>query len=319
MIAAMKRAAVALLLHGWGERAAHDGHIRRGRSRHLGKEHAEHRDHLRQPAANMTDQCERQVGDALPTTLAELISSPTRRKNGNGEQRLVVHAVEYLLQDRGERDVGEPRADEHAGHERERHRHAEVAEAEEAGRHYREDDRRAHGVPPRHLESTGRFLGLGLVVLEAVAQPVHDLLDGEKRDQRAGHRDRRVKRRDRRVRRQAKAAEPAHEVEVAEIDHAKRHREDDEPDDDFGGDAQPPVQRLGDRGEVQVVVAPRGRGEPEEDPVDEERRGHFLQPQPGMADGARHDVQADRDARSRTAPARRRPSGPARGRRARAT
>src|SRR5581483_5981026 len=37
----------------------------------------------------------------------------------------------------------------HAADQRERHRHAEIAEEQEAERHHREDDRRAHRSIPR--------------------------------------------------------------------------------------------------------------------------------------------------------------------------
>src|SRR5436305_12834101 len=42
-----------------------------------------------------------------------------------------------------------------------------------------------------------------------------------------------------------------------------------------------------------MVVAPRSGREPEEDPVDEERRGDFLQPKPRVPDRARDDIRAD--------------------------
>jgi hypothetical protein len=72
------------------------------------------------------------------------MSSPTRRRTDR-EQRLGIHAVKDLLHDGGERDVGKQRADEDPGHQRERHRHAEIAEEQEAERHHAENDGRTHG------------------------------------------------------------------------------------------------------------------------------------------------------------------------------
>ena len=69
------------------------------------------------------------------TTLAELISSPTSRKNGMASSASCIHAVEHFLDDRGERYIGNQRADENAGQQRKRHGHAEIAEEQETERH----------------------------------------------------------------------------------------------------------------------------------------------------------------------------------------
>ena len=47
---------------------------------------------------------------------------------------------------------------------------------------------------------------------------------------------------------------------------------------------------LGDGGQEQVIVAPRRDGAADEDAVDEECRGHFLQPQQRVAGFARDHV-----------------------------
>src|SRR5262249_45569016 len=70
------------------------------------------------------------------------------------QQRLGVDTVKDFLDDRGERDVGQDGADEHAGHQREWHGHAEIAEEQEADRHQRENDGGAHGRTPSLLPST---------------------------------------------------------------------------------------------------------------------------------------------------------------------
>ena len=71
--------------------------------------------------------------------------------------------------------------------------------------------------------------GFGVVAGEAVAPAIDELLDREQSDQRARKRDRRIKRSERGHRRPAEIAETGEEVEVAEIDHAERRAEDDEP------------------------------------------------------------------------------------------
>ena len=59
------------------------------------------------------------------TTLAELISSPTSRKNGMASSASESTPSNIFCTIAGEGDVGEGRADDHAGNQRERHRHAE--------------------------------------------------------------------------------------------------------------------------------------------------------------------------------------------------
>ena len=44
-----------------------------------------------------------------------------------------------------------------------------------------------------------------------------------------------------------------------------------------------------------MIVAPRRRGDADEDAVDEEGHRHLLQPQPGVADGAGDDVAHHQD------------------------
>ena len=61
--------------------SAEDRHVGRCRARHAGKKHAEYRDDLTEPSTDMTDQRLREIGDRI-TMLADVINSPTRRKNG---------------------------------------------------------------------------------------------------------------------------------------------------------------------------------------------------------------------------------------------
>ena len=56
-----------------------------------------------------------------------------------------MNAVKDLLNDRGQRNIGQECADEHTTQQRERHGHAEIAERQEADRHQHQDDGCAHG------------------------------------------------------------------------------------------------------------------------------------------------------------------------------
>ena len=104
-------------------------------------------------------------------------------------------------------------------------------------------------------------------------------------------RDRGIERGDRRVRRQAETAKAPEIVEVAEPDQAERDAEHHEADDDLDDQARRAVHRLGDRGQIEMIVAAGGDRGADEDRIDEQRRGDLLQPQPGTADRARDDVE----------------------------
>ena len=54
------------------------------------------------------------------------------------------------------------------------------------------------------------------------------------------------------------------------------------------------MHRVRNRGEIEVIVAPRCHRGTDEDRVDEQCGGDLLQPEPGMADGAGDDVEHDR-------------------------
>ena len=189
MIAAMKAGLVAFPLHRAAQRAAHHGDVGGGRARHFREEHREHDHDLREPAPDMPDQGQRQVGDSHHD-VGRTHEFADQEEERNRQQRLGIHAVKDLLDDRGERDIGKHRADENPGHQRERHRHAEIAEEQEAERHQAENDGRAHGCALFwKLVSTGgmspassRRLGM----VKAVADSIDELFDGEQRDQRAG-------------------------------------------------------------------------------------------------------------------------------------
>src|SRR4029077_7157746 len=68
-----------------------------------------------------------------------------QQEKRNRKQRFRIHAVEDFLNDRRQRNVGQKRANEDARHQRKRHRHAEIAEEQEAERHQRQDKRCTHG------------------------------------------------------------------------------------------------------------------------------------------------------------------------------
>ena len=303
MIAAMKAGAVALPLHRAAQRAAHHGDVGGGRSRHLREEHAEDDDDLRQPAPDVPDQRQRQIGDPHHH-IGRTHEFADQQEERNRQQRFGIHAVENLLDDRRQRNVGQQRADEHARHQRKRHGHAEIAEKQKAERHQRQDDRCAHrphprldtGIDRRYRQVLVRRLGMVKSVCDAVDQ----LLDREQRDQQPGERNRRIERGDRRARRQPETAEAPEIVDVAEPDQAKRDAENHEADDDLDDQPRRAVQGFRDRGQVEMIVAAGGDRGANENRIDEQRGGDFLQPQPGMADGARDDVARHRQRKAET-------------------
>ena len=75
---------------------------------------------------------------------------------------------------------------------------------------------------------------------------------------------------------------------------AKRDQQDDHAIDDLDEAALGPAHALGDLGQVEMVDAARGGRHADEHAPGEEARGDQLQPQPGRAELARHDVEEDR-------------------------
>src|ERR1700719_5382001 len=122
-------------------------------------------------------------------------------------------------------------------------------------------------------------------MIKSFADAIDQLFDREQRDQRAGERYRRVKRGDRRAGRQPEAAKAPQIIDIAEPDQAERDAEHDDADDDLDDQPRRPVQRLGDRGQVQMIVAAGGDRGTNEDRVDEQGGGDLLQPQPGITYG----------------------------------
>src|SRR5437016_4806446 len=106
-------------------------------------------------------------------------------------------------------------------------------------------------------DGKGGLLRFGMI--EAVAQAVDDLLDREQRDEHAAERDRRVERRNRRVRGQTKAAKSAKEIEIAEIYEAAGRRQNHKARDDLDDNTSLAVHRLGERGQVEMIVSSRRR------------------------------------------------------------
>src|ERR1700674_1899421 len=136
--------------------------------------------------------------------------------------------------------------------------------------------------------------GVGIVrlgMIEAVAPAVDDLLDREQGDEDSGERDRGVKRGDRRVRGQAETAEAAKEIEIAEINEAAGHRQNHKASDNLDGEASIAVHRLGEGGQIQMIVSSCRRRRSGKNSIDEESRGYFLQPEPRIANRARKDVE----------------------------
>src|SRR5712691_8920212 len=190
--------------------------------------------------------CERAI--MRPTTLAEVISSPTSKKNGTArsasesmplkswpmiEVSIVATSTPAVMLNA----TGTPRYPRPRNKPPIRRRIAPWL---------------ISARPSQNMHLFARLVGR----FETVAPAVDELLDGEEGNQHAGDRDRRVERGDRRHRRHAEAAEALPEIDVAEVDHAQRHREDDQPVERLDREPEPAGHPLGDGRQVEMVVAP---------------------------------------------------------------
>jgi hypothetical protein len=110
------------------------GDIGGRRTRHFGEHHAEDGDDLRQAAANVANQRQRQFGNP-GDDVGGTHQFADQKEERNGEQRFAVDPVEHLLDDRRHRNVGEGGAHQDARHQRERDRHAHIAEDQEQHGH----------------------------------------------------------------------------------------------------------------------------------------------------------------------------------------
>src|ERR1700676_3351437 len=128
-------------------------------------------------------------------------------------------------------------------------------------------------------------------MIKSLADANDQLYAREQRDQHAGERYRRIKRGDRRTRRQPEAAKAPQIIDIAEPDQAERDAEHDDADDDLDDQPWRPVQRLGDRGQIQMIIAAGGDRGTNEDRIDEQGGGDLLQPQPGKTNGPWDDVE----------------------------
>src|SRR5258706_9212484 len=133
------------------------------------------------------------------------------------------------------------------------------------------------GIDRRNRKIFFRRLG----VLKPLADAVDQLLDREQANQHAGQGYRGIERRDRRARGKAETAKTSEIVEVAKPDQAKRNAENHDADDDFDDHARRAMHRLGDRGQIQMIVAAGGYRPAAENLIDEKRGRDLLQPQPG--------------------------------------
>ena len=120
-------AVVALAVHLGRDGAAQHRDVGGRGARDAGEEHAEQGDDLRQPAAQMTDQRLRQAHHPL-RDVGRGHQLADQQEERHREQRLGIDAVEHLADHRRQADRGERSGDQHAGHQREGHRHAHVAE-----------------------------------------------------------------------------------------------------------------------------------------------------------------------------------------------
>src|SRR5262250_1754956 len=152
-----------------------------------------------------------------PTTLAEVMSSPTSRKNGTAssasestplkscaiiEGKLIgVSAVAMRTPAIRLKATGTPRYPN--------------------ARNRKPISRRIAPLLMAPLFVVDRVLWLGLLGLEAVAPAVPELLDREQHDECARDGDHRIVGRERRHRGHAEIAEALQEIDVAEIGHAE--------------------------------------------------------------------------------------------------
>ena len=97
---------VAFPLHRAAQRAAHDRDVGGGRSRHFREEHAEDDDDLRQPAPDMPDQRQRQIGYSHHD-IRRTHEFADQQEERDRQQRLGIDAVKDLLDDRRQRNIGQ--------------------------------------------------------------------------------------------------------------------------------------------------------------------------------------------------------------------
>src|SRR5258705_6381780 len=113
-------------------------------------------------------------------------------------------------------------------------------------------------------------------MVKTVADAIDELLDREQADQRAAKRDRGIERGDRRARRQAKTAKAADIVLVAEPDQTKGDAEHHDADDDLDDQPRRAMHRLGNRGQIEMIVAAGRAPRAPENSGDENSRGGLL-------------------------------------------
>src|SRR5258705_1950861 len=124
-------------------------------------------------------------------------------------------------------------------------------------------------------------------MVKALGDAVDQLLDRKQGNQHAGERNRGIERGDRRARGKAETAETPEIVDVAKPDQAERYAENHDADDDLDNQARRAVHRLGDRGQVQMIVAAGGYPGGPEKRTQEKPTGGLLQPQTPMSEGGR--------------------------------
>src|SRR6266478_9383785 len=195
--------------------------------------------------------CDRAI--IRPTTLAEVISSPTNRKNGTAnsasesmplnswpmiEGRLIgVSIVATSTPAVMLNATGTPRYPRPRNRPPIRRRIAPWL---------------ISARPSQDMHLFARLVGR----FETVAPAVDELLDDEEGNQHTGDRDRRVERGDRRHRRHAETAEALPEIDVAEIDHAERNRKHHQAVEGFDREPGGSGHRLGDGRQVEMIVSP---------------------------------------------------------------
>ena len=283
-------AVIAFLAHLRRHGAAEHRDIGGRGAGNAGKEHAEQRDDLRQPAAHVSDHGLRQrdhpVGD-----VGRGHQFADQQEERHRQQDFGVDAVKHLPDHRLHADRREHAGRQHARHQREGDRHAHIAEDQKQGGHEQEDCAVAHFTTPDEIVGVFR-------ALKAVAPAVDQLLDGEQHDQRAGDRHARRIGAERDQRRRAKAAHVVEKILDAEHQHASADRQNDQAVGHLHEGPLRPAHALGDLNQIEMIHAPRRGGHADENAPAEKSRGHQLQPEKRVAELARQHVEEDRQGKA---------------------
>ncbi len=129
---------VSLAVHLRPNRAREHRDVGGRRPRNAGKEHAEQRHDLGQPAPQMSDHALRKA-DHAHGNIRRRHQVADQKEEWNGDERLDIHAVEQLRHHRGVANRRKCCHDQDGGDQRKSHRHAHVAEKEKQRAHHEDE------------------------------------------------------------------------------------------------------------------------------------------------------------------------------------